>query len=133
MNPGLAPYDRSVISVWEDPDLRNAIKATKRKKIIIAGLWTDNCVAIPVIQALEDGYDVYVVADASGDVNKMSHDMAMERMTQAGAVPITWLAVMLELQRDWNRAETASKVTQIAVEHGGAMGLANVYYRSVKK
>lgn len=120
-------FDRSVISVWEDARVRKFIEDSGRKQIIIAGLWTDNCVTMPALQALHEGYRVYVVADACGDVNEEAHQHGMQRMVQAGAVPMTWIPVMLELQRDWANAATADKVRQIAIEHGGAMGMVNIY------
>lgn len=127
VNPDLAPMERTQISLWEDKRVTDFIKQSGRTKIIMAGLWTDNCVTLPALQALEDGYDVYIVADACGDVSHEAHDLAIQRMVQAGAAPVTWLALMLELQRDWGRAETASQVRAIALEHGGAMGMVNFY------
>jgi len=127
VNPELEPMERTQISLWEDARVTDSIKQSGRKKIIMAGLWTDNCVTLPALQALEDGYEVYIVADACGDVSREAHDLAIQRMVQAGASPITWLALMLELQRDWGRSETASKVREIALDHGGAMGMVNFY------
>lgn len=125
--------DRSVISVWEEPRVREIIQTSGRKQIIIAGLWTDNCVTMPVLQALHEDYRVYVVADACGDVSEEAHRHGMERMVQAGAVPVTWIPVMLELQRDWANTASADKVRQIAIDHGGAMGMVNVYLSSLKR
>jgi nicotinamidase-related amidase len=102
--PGVPEIDRTTMNSWEDPDFRAAVEATGRKKLILAGLWTEVCVAFPALDALRAGYDVYVVADAIGGVSKVAHDSAMERMVQAGAVPITVLGLACELQRDWGRA-----------------------------
>lgn len=106
--------DRTTLNSWEDPDFHSAIKATGRKKLIIAGLWTEVCVAYPTLDAIKEGYEVYVVADAIGGVTKTSHDSAMERMIQAGAKPITALALACELQRDWSRGhgDTLRKIVQ---------------------
>lgn len=120
--PDVTPVDRTGMNAWEEPKVRQAIVRTGRKKVLVAGLWTDSCVTLPVLSLLKEGYDVYVVTDASGDVNKDSHDMAVQRMVQAGAVPVTWLAVMLEWQRDWARTGTAKAISEIGKQHGGAWG-----------
>ena len=101
--PGVPEIDRTTMNSWEDPDFRAAVERTQRKKLILAGLWTEVCVAFPALDALRAGYDVFVVADAIGGVSKVAHDSAMQRMTQAGAVPITVLGLACELQRDWGR------------------------------
>ena len=100
------------------------MKKTGRKQLVIAALWTDICLAMPVIQSLADGYDVFFVTDASGAVSREAHDMAVLRMVQAGAVPATWIAVMSEWQRDWAREATIPAVAEITVAHGGASGVA---------
>ncbi len=125
--PHLKPIDRSNMNAWEDENFLAAVKKTGRKKLVIAGLWTEVCVAFPAISALMEGYEVYVVADACGDVNDMTHDMAMQRMIQAGAAPVTWLQVLLEFQRDWARQETYDAVLEVVKEHGGAYGQGVVY------
>ena len=101
--PGVEEIDRTTLNSWEDPDFHAAIKRTGRKKLIVAGLWTEVCVAFPVLDAIREGYDVYFVADAIGGVSKTSHEAAMQRMIQAGAHPITVLGLACELQRDWGR------------------------------
>jgi nicotinamidase-related amidase len=116
------PLDRSSINCLQDKTVSSAVKKTGRKKIVIAGLWTTLCVGMPVIQALEEGYEVYFVVDACGDVSTVAHDMAVQRMIQAGAVPVTWLQVLLELQRDWAHKETYDAVLKICTEHAGAYG-----------
>jgi nicotinamidase-related amidase len=129
--PGVTPRDRTAINAWEDQSLVDEIRRSGRKKIIVGGLWTDSCVTLPVLSALRDGYEVYVLADVAGDVNQMSHEMAMLRMVQAGATPVTWLAVLLEWQRDWAREETAGAVSEIAKAHGGAFGMGITYARAM--
>lgn len=101
--PGVPEIDRTSMNSWEDPDFRAAIEQTRRRKLIIAGLWTEVCVAFPTLDALRAGYEVYVVVDAIGGVSKVAHESAMQRMTQAGAVPISVLGLACELQRDWGR------------------------------
>ncbi|MEU6313601.1 hydrolase [Streptomyces sp. NPDC047014] len=129
--PGQKPVDRTSMNAWEDEALVEAVKATGRRKIILSGLWTEVCLVLPTLSALEQGYEVYVVADASGGVTPAAHEHALQRMIAAGAVPVTWLQVLLELQRDWARQETYGAVTEIAKEHAGAYGLGVVYAQSI--
>jgi nicotinamidase-related amidase len=121
--PEQRPIDRTFINTWEDPNGTSIVKKSGRKQLILAALWTEICLAMPAIQALGEGYEVFIVTDASGGVSAESHDMAVRRLVQAGAVPITWVAVMSEWQRDWAR-DTADALTDIVVEHGGASGVA---------
>ncbi|MFD9857864.1 hydrolase [Streptomyces alboflavus] len=126
--PDQKPINRTFINTWEDQVVVDAVKATGRKKLIIAGLWTEICVAMPAIQAAGEGFDVHVVTDASGGVSAEAHDMAVRRMIQAGVVPITWLAVMSEWQRDWARTDRIAPEDQMAaLEHTGATGIATVW------
>lgn len=131
--PDLKPIDRTTMNMWEDQRMVDAIAKTKKKKLVIAALWTEVCGVGPVLSALEQGYEVYFVTDASGGVSKEAHDMAIQRMVQAGATPITWLQYMLELQRDWARGETYDAVTGIAREHGGGYGLGIIYAKEMFK
>jgi len=101
--PGVAEIDRTSMNSWEDEEFRAAVERSGRKKLILAGLWTEVCVAFPALDALRAGYEVYVVADAIGGVSKVAHEAALLRMTQAGATPITVLGLACELQRDWGR------------------------------
>ena len=101
--PGVPEIDRTTLNSWEDDDFRAAVQKTGRRKLIIAGLWTEICVAFPVLDALKEGYEVYVVADAIGGVSAAAHEAAMQRMVQAGAVPISVIGLAGELQRDWGR------------------------------
>ncbi|MEU6643490.1 hydrolase [Saccharomonospora sp. NPDC046836] len=122
--PDQKPINRTFINTWEDSRVVDAVRATGRKKLIIAGLWTEICVAMPAIQALDDGYAVYVVTDASGGVSAEAHDMAVRRMVQAGVVPMTWVAVQGELQRDWAREATIPALAEVAAQHQGGTGVA---------
>ena len=120
--PNQEPIERSTMNSWDDTNFVAAVQKTGRKKIILAGLWTETCVALPTVQAIHDGYEVYVVEDCCGDVNQMSHDNAMKRVIQAGAKPVTALSVMLELQRDWALRDTYDAVMDIVKTHFGAYG-----------
>ncbi|MFX1682187.1 hydrolase [Mitsuaria sp. CC2] len=122
--PDQKPINRTFINTWEDPAVTDIVKKSGRKQLILAALWTEVCLAMPAIQALGEGYDVFVVTDASGGVSAESHDMAVRRLVQAGAVPITWLAVVAEWQRDWAREATAVPLTEVIRDHGGASGIA---------
>jgi nicotinamidase-related amidase len=118
--PGVPEIDRTTMNSWEDPEFRAAVEATGRRKLILAGLWTEVCVAFPALDALAAGYEVYVVADAIGGVSRAAHDSAMQRMAQAGAVPISVLGLACELQRDWGRAG-ADRLRTIMREYFGRM------------
>jgi nicotinamidase-related amidase len=122
--PEQKPIDRTFINAWEDARVVDAVKKTGRKQLIIAALYTEICLAMPVIQALGDGYDVFAVTDASGGVSAEAHDMAVRRMVQAGAVPITWMAVSGEWQRDWAREKTVPGMAGVIGAHGGGSGIA---------
>ncbi|MFE7593371.1 hydrolase [Kitasatospora sp. NPDC057512] len=125
--PKAEVLDRTSMNAWEDEAVVEAVRATGRGKVVIAGLWTEVCLVLPVLSMIDQGYEVYVVTDASGGVSPQAHEHAVQRMTQAGAVPVTWVQVLLELQRDWARTETYGVVTDIVKEHGGAYGLGIVY------
>src|SRR6266853_5949143 len=101
--PEQKPIDRTFINTWEDQRVVDWVKKTGRKKIIMAALWTEICLAMPAIHALGEGYEVYIVTDASGGVSVEAHEMAIMRMVHAGAVPLTWGVLSAELQRDWAR------------------------------
>ena len=123
--------DRTTMNSWEDQRVVDAIKQTGRKKIVIAGLWTEVCIVSATIMALEDGYEVYVIADACGGVTQIAHDMAMMRIVQAGAVPMTWIQFLLELQRDWARTETYDAVTTLARRDAGSYGMGIEYAKAM--
>ncbi|CAN5325622.1 hydrolase [soil metagenome] len=122
--PGQEVIDRTLINTWEDKKVVDAVKATGRKQLIIAGLWTEVCVAMPAIQAIGEGWDTTVVTDASGGVSVESHQVAIQRMIAAGVNVMTWMAVMAEWQRDWARLETAAKSTGILQQHAAGSGIA---------
>ena len=122
--PDQKPIDRTYINAWQDKRIVDLVKGTGRKKLILAALWTEMCLAMPAIQAQGEGYDVYVVTDASGGVSVEAHDMAIRRMVQAGVTPITWLALLGEWQRDWARTETLGALAEVLAQHGGASGIA---------
>ncbi|WP_398483763.1 hydrolase [Tardiphaga sp.] len=122
--PDQEVIDRTFINTWEDPKVVEAVKATGRKQLIIAGLWTEICVAMPVIQALGEGWDVTVVTDASGGTSVEAHEVAIQRMIAAGANMMTWLALAAEWQRDWARLGTAGKMTDVLVQHAAGSGIA---------
>lgn len=121
--PDQKPINRTFINTWEDANVTNVVKKSGRKQVIMAGLFTEICVAMPAIQAVGEGYDVFVVTDACGGVSDEAHDMAVRRMVQVGIVPINWVAVVGEWQRDWAR-ETAAGVAGVVLEHGGGGGVA---------
>jgi nicotinamidase-related amidase len=111
--------DRTTINAWEDKEFLAAVKATGRKKLIIAGLWTEACLTFPTLDAIRDGYEVYPVVDAVGGTSIEAHRTALERMVQAGAKPTTFVQVLCELQRDWARTETVPQSYQILLEAKG--------------
>jgi nicotinamidase-related amidase len=119
--------ERSTMNSWDDANFVAAVEKTGKKKIVLAGLWTETCVALAVVQMLHDGYDVYVVEDCCGDVSTLSHENAMKRVIQAGAKPVTALSVMLEWQRDWAHRDTYSAVMDIVKTHCGAYGMGVEY------
>ncbi|MFB6942229.1 MULTISPECIES: hydrolase [unclassified Streptomyces] len=123
--------DRTSMNAWEDEAFVEAVKATGRKKLVIAGLWTEVCVVLPTLSAIAQGYEVYVVTDASGGVSPQAHEHAVQRMIQGGAIPVTWVQVLLELQRDWARTETYVATTDVVKEHAGAYGLGVVYAQAM--
>jgi len=120
--PDQQPVERSSMNSWEDEKFVAAVKASGRKKLIMAALWTEVCLAFPALEALKAGFEVYAVEDASGGTSVTAHNAAMRRIEQAGVVPVSALQVLLEYQRDWARKETYDKVIEIVKEHGGAYG-----------
>jgi nicotinamidase-related amidase len=120
--PEQKPIDRTFINTWEDPRVIEWVKKTGRKKIVMAALWTEICLAMPAIQAAGEGYEVYIVTDASGGVSIEAHEVAIQRMVQAGVIPITWMAFPAELQRDWARETTVPAYAEMLVNHSGNVG-----------
>jgi len=125
--PGQEVIDRTWVNTWEDKKVVDAVKATGRKQLIIAGLWTEVCVAMPVIQALGEGWDVTVITDACGGVSTESHEVAIQRMIGAGANVMTWMALCGEWQRDWARTEHVDELTAIFHSHLGGSGVAYLW------
>jgi len=129
--PGITPIDRTSMNAWEDKKFVEAVKKTGRKKLVMAALWTEVCLAFPALSALGDGYEVYAVVDASGGSSQAAHDSAVSRLVQSGAIPMTWLQVLLEYQRDWARTGTYDAVIDIIKEHAGAYGQGVFYATSM--
>ena len=129
--PDKQPFERSSMNAWEDKKFLAEVERIGRKKLVIAALWTEVCLCFPAIQAIEAGYEVYAVEDASGGTSEVAHRAAMQRMMQAGAVPVTAQQVMLEFQRDWARTETYDAVMAIVEEHSGAYGQGVEYAKTM--
>ncbi|MES2240742.1 MAG: hydrolase [Bacteroidota bacterium] len=125
--------DRTTMNTWEDVNAHKAITEKGKKKIVFAGLWTSVCIVGPTLSAISEGYEVYVVTDASGDISTEAHNQAIARMIQVGAKPITSLQYLLELQRDWSRKETYKEVNDLAVKYGGSYGIGIQYAREMLK
>jgi nicotinamidase-related amidase len=125
--PNQTPIERSSMNSWDDKNFVAAIEKNGKKKIVLTGLWTETCVALPTVQAIHDNYEVYVVEDCCGDVSQLSHDNAMKRVIQAGAKPVTALSVMLEWQRDWAEKDTYDAIMDIVKTHFGAYGVGVEY------
>jgi nicotinamidase-related amidase len=122
VHPDQTPIDRTGLNSWDDERVRDWIKATGKKKLVMAGLWTEVCLTMPVLSALAAGFEVYVVTDASGGGSAEGHERAVQRMIQAGARPLTVASYVSELQRDWGRLETAEAVAKLFAEFGGGFG-----------
>jgi nicotinamidase-related amidase len=129
--PGQALLDRTSMNTWEDAAVIKRVNEIGKKRLVLAGLWTSVCIVGPTLSAIEQGFEIYVIADACGDVSAEAHNRAMERMIQAGARPMTSLQYLLELQRDWARAETYDSTTGIAKHFGGSYGLGVIYAKTM--
>jgi len=125
--------DRTSMNTWEDTAVIKQLNELDRKRLVLAGLWTSVCIVGPTLSAIEQGFEVYVIADACGDVSVEAHNRAMERMVQAGARPMTSLQYLLELQRDWARSDTYELTTGIAKRFGGSYGLGLIYAKTMFK
>lgn len=125
--PGQEIIDRTFINTWEDKPTVDAVKATGRKQLIIAGLWTEICVAMPAIQAAGEGWDVTVITDASGGTSVEAHEVAIQRMIAAGVNMMTWMALASEWQRDWARTEHLAEVLEVMRQHGGGSSIAYMW------
>ncbi|RDK08197.1 hydrolase [Cupriavidus lacunae] len=133
--PNAKTLERTSMNSWDDQKVRDALKANGRNKVVVAGLWTEVCnTTFALCAMLEGNYEIYMVADASGGTSKEAHDYAMQRMVQAGAVPVTWQQVLLEWQRDWAHRDTYDAVMKLVKEHSGAYGMGVDYaYTMVHK
>lgn len=129
--PNDGMIDRTSMNPWEDAKCIERINAIGKGRIVLAGLWTSVCIVGPALSALDQGFEVYVIADACGDISVEAHDRAMDRMVQAGARPMTSMQYLLELQRDWARSETYTTTTGIVREFGGSYGVGLVYATSM--
>ena len=129
--PDQALLDRTSMNTWEDANVIKVVNEIGKDRLVFCGLWTSVCIVGPTLSAIEQGYEVYVIADACGDVSTEAHDRALDRMVQVGARPMTALQYMLELQRDWARAETYDLTTGIAKEYGGSYGLGIIYAKTM--
>jgi nicotinamidase-related amidase len=132
--PGQQPIERSSMNSWDDPAFREAVKATGKNNIILAGLWTEVCITWPTLNMLNEGYNIYIVEDACGATSQIAHDAAIRRCVQAGAVSMTTIATVLEFQRDWANREHYDALMNIFREHAGAYGAGIEYaYTMVHK
>jgi nicotinamidase-related amidase len=129
--PGQKTIDRTSMNTWEDANVIKEVNRIGKDRLVFAGLWTSVCIVGPTLSALDQGYEVYVIADACGDVSDEAHERAMERMIQAGVRPMTSVQYLLELQRDWARSETYELTTSIAKKVGGAYGLGLIYAKTM--
>lgn len=129
--PDAEVIDRTSMNTWEDTRIAVRVNGIGKARIVLAGLWTSVCIVGPALSALDQGFEVYVIADACGDVSTEAHERAMDRMVQAGARPMTSLQYLLELQRDWARSETYASTTGVAVQYGGAYGLGLIYAKTM--
>jgi len=129
--PGQKMLDRTSMNTWEDAAVIERVNQIGKPRIVLSGLWTSVCIVGPALSALDQGFEVYVIADACGDVSAEAHNRAMERMVQAGAQPMTSLQYLLELQRDWARGETYELTTGIAKKVGGAYGIGINYAKTM--
>lgn len=129
--PDAQVIDRTTMNTWEDARIADRLNKINKDKIVFAGLWTSVCIVGPTLSAIDQGFEVYVIADACGDVSDEAHERAMERMIQLGARPMTSLQYLLELQRDWARSETYDQTVKTAIEHGGGYGLGLIYAKTM--
>ena len=125
--PGQRRFDRTSMNTWEDVAVIGEVNRIGETRIVLAGLWTSVCIVGPALSALDQGFEVYVIADACGDVSDEAHERALQRMIQAGTRPMTSLQYLLELQRDWARSETYNQTAATSIAHGGGYGLGLIY------
>ncbi|MDR3607627.1 MAG: isochorismatase family protein [Oligoflexia bacterium] len=130
-HPNAQIVERTTMNCWEDSNLINSVNQLNKPKIVLAGLWTSVCIADPALSAIEQGFEVYALADACGDVSEEAHSRAMERMTDVGVRPLTSITYLLELQRDWARTETYNQVMDVVSRYGGGYGLGVKYAKAM--
>lgn len=129
--PDANVIDRTTMNTWEDARIAERVNQFDKAKVVFAGLWTSVCIVGPTLSAIDQGFEVYVIADACGDVSDEAHQRAMERMIQAGVRPMTALQYLLELQRDWARGETYNETVATSIAHGGGYGLGLIYAKTM--
>ena len=129
--PSVKPIERRSMNAWEDGAVRGAVLATNRKRLIVAGLLTEACVSFPVLSALREGFEVFVVGDTCGGLTQAGHELALRRMEQAGAQLTSWIQVLLEFQRDWTRHDTYEAARAVVVANGGGYGMGLAYAREM--
>ncbi|MBM0108565.1 hydrolase [Steroidobacter sp. S1-65] len=129
--PNLPLIDRTSMNTWEDAAVIKRVNEIGKRRIVLAGLWTSVCIVLPALSAIEQGYEVFVICDACGDISTEAHQVAIQRMVQAGAQPITSLQYLLELQRDWARATTYGLTGDISKRFGGAYGIGYIYAKTM--
>ena len=129
--PTVKPIERRSMNVWEDDTARNAVGATNRRRLIVAGFLTEACVSFPALSALKDGFEVFVVGDACGGLTPQSHELALRRLEQAGARLTSWIRILLEFRRDWTRHETYETARAVVVANGGGYGIGLAYAREM--
>jgi nicotinamidase-related amidase len=129
--PKQALLDRTSMNTWEDENVIKQVNKIGKNRIVLAGLWTSVCIVGPALSALDQGFEVYAITDACGDVSTEAHERAVERMVQAGTRPMTSLQYLLELQRDWARTATYEQTTGTAKQHGGGYGLGIIYAKTM--
>jgi len=129
--PGQKMLDRTSMNTWEDENVIREVNRIDKNRLVLAGLWTSVCIVGPALSALDQGFEVYVITDACGDVSNEAHERAVERMVQAGVRPMTSVQYLLELQRDWARGATYQQTVATAIQHGGGYGLGLVYAKTM--
>src|SRR5262249_54878161 len=129
--PSIKAIERKSMNVWEDDPARNAVVAAKRGRLIVAGFLTEACVSFSVLSALEDGFEVFVVADTCGGLTPQSHELALRRFEKAGAHLTRWIQILLEFQRDWTRHETYEAARAVVVANAGGYGMGLAYAREM--
>ena len=129
--PSQVALERTSMNTWEDAHVIDAVNRIGKPRVVLAGLWTSVCIVAPALSALDQGFEVYFIADACGDVSEEAHERAVDRMIQMGARPMTSLQYLLELQRDWARSETYDQTVATAVALGGAYGLGLIYAKTM--